>query len=116
MTTAAAGTPATVKIGETTITSYDAIAAGDRAKAEEAAFGKQINMALQASGYPLVRGVAKVPESKLDAFVAANPELALDAAAVRAGEKTMVPADKLVADKLLTQEEVAVPPKWRSIT
>lgn len=44
VTTAAAGTPATVKIGETTITSYDAIAAGDRAKAEEAAFGKQINM------------------------------------------------------------------------
>ncbi|ASP96440.1 MFS transporter [Sinorhizobium meliloti] len=106
VTTAAAGTPATVKIGETTITSYDAIAAGDRAKAEEAAFGKQINMALQASGYPLVRGAAKVPESKLDAFVAANPELGLDAAAVRAGEKTMVPADKLVADKLLTQEEV----------
>ena len=106
VTTAAAGTPATVKIGETTITSFDAVAAGDKAKAEEAAFGKQINMALQAAGYPLVRGVAKVPESKLDAFVAANPELGLDAAAVRAGEKAMVPADKLVADKLLTQEEV----------
>ncbi|MCA1407055.1 MFS transporter [Ensifer sp. IC3342] len=106
VSTAAAGTPATVKIGETTITSYDAVAAGDKAKAEDAAFSKQVNMALQASGYPLVRAAAKVPESKLDAFVAANPELALDAAAVRAGEKTMVPADKLVADKLLTKEEV----------
>ncbi|WEX88767.1 MFS transporter [Sinorhizobium garamanticum] len=106
VTTAAAGTPATVKIGETTINSYDAVAAGDKAKSEDAAFSKQVNMALQASGYPLVRAAAKVPESKLDAFVAANPELALDAAAVRAGEKTMVPADKLIADKLLTKEEV----------
>ncbi|AWI59304.1 MFS transporter [Sinorhizobium fredii] len=106
VTTAAAGTPATVKIGETTITGYDAVAAGDKAKAEDSAFKKQVNMALQASGYPLVRGAAKVPDSKLDGFVAANPELALDAAAIRAGEKAMVPADKLVADKQLTKDEV----------
>ncbi|NVD40745.1 MHS family MFS transporter [Ensifer sp. HO-A22] len=106
VTTAAAGTPATVKIGEATINSYDAIAAGDGAKAAGAAFEKQTNMALHDAGYPLVRGAAKVPESKLDGFVAANPELALDAAAVRGGEKTVVPADKLIADKLLTKDEV----------
>ncbi|MEI3852416.1 MULTISPECIES: MFS transporter [Ensifer] len=106
VTTAAAGTAATVKVGDTTINSYDAVAAGDGAKAANAAFEKQTNTALHNSGYPLVRGAAKVPESKLDGFVAANPELALDPAAVRGGEKTMVPADKLVADKLLTKDEV----------
>ncbi|AHK42818.1 MULTISPECIES: MFS transporter [Ensifer] len=106
VTTAAAGTAATVEVGETTINSYDAIAAGDGAKAANAGFEKQTNMALHDAGYPLVRGAAKVPESKLDGFVAANPELALDAAAVRGGEKTMVPADKLIADKLLTKDEV----------
>jgi MFS family permease len=106
VTSAAAGTAATVKVGDTTINSYDAIAAGDGAKAANAAFEKQTNMALHNAGYPLVRGAAKVPESKLDGFVAANPELSLDAAAVRGGEKTMVPADKLVADKLLTKDEV----------
>jgi MFS family permease len=106
VTTAAPGTAATVKVGDTTINSYDAIAAGDGAKAANAAFEKQTNMALHNAGYPLVRGAAKVPESKLDGFVAANPELSLDAAAVRGGEKTMVPAEKLIADKLLTKDEV----------
>ncbi|CAN7347479.1 MFS transporter [Rhizobium sp. LjRoot30] len=100
-----AGTPATVKIGDETVSSYDAIAAGDKAKALGGAFEKQINMALHDSGYPLVRGAAKVPDAKLDAFVAANPELALNAEAIRAGEKATVPADKLVADKLLTADE-----------
>ncbi|CAN7179764.1 MFS transporter [Pararhizobium sp. LjRoot235] len=102
-----AGSAATVKIGDMTINSYDAIAAGDKAKATGAAFEKQINMALQASGYPLVRAAAKVPESKLDGFVAANPELALDAAAVRGGEKATMTAEQLVAAKLLTAEEAA---------
>jgi MFS family permease len=106
VTEGAAGTPATVKIGETTINSYDAVAAGDGAKAANSAFEKQTNMALQDAGYPLVRGATKVPDSKLDGFVAANPELALDAVAVRGGEKTVVPADKLVSDKLLTKDEV----------
>lgn len=106
VTTAAAGTAATVKVGDTTINSYDAVAAGDGAKAANAAFEKQINMALHNAGYPLVRGAAKVPDAKLDGFVTANPELSLDAAAVRGGEKTMVPAEKLIADKLLTKDEV----------
>src|SRR5690606_31301640 len=87
VSTAAAGTAATVKIGEQTINSYDATAAGDQAKALDAAFQKQTNMALHEAGYPLVRGAAKVPDSKLDAFVADNPELKLDAAAIRGGEK-----------------------------
>ena len=50
---------------------------------------------------------AKVADQKLDAFVAANPELALDAAAIRAGEKTMVPVEQAIKDKLITAEEAA---------
>ena len=38
--TAAPGTPATVKIGNETVESYDAVAAGDKAKAKNAAFAK----------------------------------------------------------------------------
>lgn len=102
-----AGSAATVKIGEETVTSYDAIAAGDKAKASGAAFEKQINIALHDAGYPLVRGAAKVPESKLDGFVAANPELALDAAAVRGGDKASMTGEQLVAAKLLTADEAA---------
>ncbi|CAN7307537.1 MFS transporter [Pararhizobium sp. LjRoot255] len=102
-----AGSAGTVKIGDAAISSYDAIAAGDKAKAMGGAFEKQVNMALQTSGYPLVRAAAKVPESKLDGFVAANPELALDAAAVRGGEKATMTGEQMVAAKLLTAEEAA---------
>ncbi|MGF7004640.1 MFS transporter [Aminobacter sp. BE322] len=107
VTTAAAGTAATVKVGETTVESYDAVAAGDQAKAKDGAFTKAVNMALHAAGYPLVRGAAKVADQKLDAFVAANPELKLDAAAIRGGEKSTVALDQAVKDKLLTAEEAA---------
>ena len=72
--TAAPGTAATVKIGNETVESYDVIAAGDDAKAKEAAFVKAVNIALQDGGYPLVRDPAKVADQKLDALVAANPE------------------------------------------
>jgi hypothetical protein len=95
------------RIGEETVTGYDAIAAGDKAKASGAAFEKQINIAFHDAGYPLVRGAAKVPESKLDGFVAANPELTLDAAAVRGGDKASMTGEQLVAAKLLTAEEAA---------
>ena len=106
--TAAAGTAATVKIGETKpIESYDAVAAGDEAKAKDGAFDKAVNIALQDGGYPLVRDPAKVADAKLDALVAANPKLALDAAAIRAGDKTMVPVEQAVKDKLITAEEAA---------
>ncbi|MER8924025.1 MFS transporter [Mesorhizobium sp. M0802] len=107
VTTAAAGTPATVKIGNETAESYDAVAAGDQLKAKEAAFGKAINIALQDGGYPLKRAAAKVADQKLDAFVAANPELKLDAAAIRAGEKTAVPTEQAIKDKVLTKDEAA---------
>ncbi|SFB54251.1 Predicted arabinose efflux permease, MFS family [Rhizobium sp. NFR07] len=102
-----AGQPATVKIGDNTVTSYDAVAAGADAKAKQTALEKGINVALHDAGYPLTRGATKVPDSKLDAFVAANPELGLDAAAVRAGDKATVPAADLVSQKLLTADEAA---------
>jgi len=103
----AAGTPASVKIGDATIASYDAIAAGADAAAKDRAFQKQVDIALHDGGYPLVRGVAQVPDAKLDAFIAANPELNLNAEAVRAADKKMVATEKLVADKLLTPAETA---------
>ena len=101
----AAGEPASVKIGNATIASYDAITAGADASAKDKAFQKQVNIAMHDSGYPLVRGAAQVPDAKLDAFIAANPELGLNADAVRATDKKMVATDKLVADKLLTPAE-----------
>ncbi|MGM5057494.1 MFS transporter [Rhizobium sp. 814_E9_N1_1] len=100
-----AGQPATVKVGNATIPSFDVVAAGDKAKGMTAAFEKGVNIALHDAGYPLNRGVVKVPDAKLDAFIAANPELSLNADAVRAGEKETVPAAKLVETKLLTADE-----------
>ncbi len=105
VSTAAAGTAATVTIGNETVQSYDALAAGDQAKAKDAAFVKSVNSALQDGGYPLVRDPAKVVEAKLDALVAGNPKLALDAAAIRAGDKTVVPVEQAIKDKLVTSEE-----------
>lgn len=106
-----AGSVATIKIGDATIESYDAAKAADQAKAMDAKMQKGINLALQTNGYPLVRAAAKVPDSKLDAFVAANPELSLDAAAIRAGEKATVPSADLVKDKILMAEEAAAAPE-----
>ena len=103
----AAGQPAAIKIGDETIASFDVAAAGDKAKGMTAAFEKGVNIALHDAGYPLNRGAIKVPDAKLDAFIAANPELALNADAVRAGEKETMPADKLVAGKLLTADEAS---------
>ncbi|WP_269930557.1 MFS transporter [Aminobacter sp. HY435] len=111
VTTAAPGTPATVKIGNETVTSFDAIAAGDAAKANDAAFSKAVNIALHDAGYPLVRGTAKVADQKLDAFIAANPELKLDAAAIRAGDKATMPTEQAIKDKLVTAEEAAGAPE-----
>ncbi|HTV70537.1 MAG TPA: MFS transporter [Rhizobiaceae bacterium] len=100
-----AGSAATVKVGETTIESFDAIAAGDQAAAKTAAFGKAVNIALHDGGYPLNRAASTVPDVKLDAFAAANPELNLDVAAIRAGASKTVPVADLVAAKTLTAEE-----------
>jgi MFS family permease len=105
VTTAAPGTPATVKIGEETVTSFDAVAAGDQAAGLGRAFEKSINIALHDGGYPLVRGAATVADQKLDAFIAANPELTLDAAAIRGGDKKTIPVEQAIKDKLVTAEE-----------
>jgi len=102
-----AGQPATVKIGDRSVTSFDSVAAGADAAARQRAFEKEVNVALHDAGYPLSRGPVKVPDSKLDAFIAANPELGLNAEAVRAGDKATVPAADLVSQKLLTAEEAA---------
>ena len=109
--TAAPGTAASVKIGSETVASYDAVAAADKAASSDAAFKKAINLSLQDGGYPLKRAASKVSDQKLDAFVAANPELKLDAAAIRAGDKTMVPVAQAVKDKLLTTDEAAGAPE-----
>ncbi|CCV06783.1 Major facilitator superfamily MFS_1 [Mesorhizobium metallidurans STM 2683] len=109
--TAAPGTAASVKIGNETVESYDATAAGDQAKAKDTAFVKAVNMSLQDGGYPLKRAAIKVPDQKLDAFIAANPELKLDAAAIRGGEKATVPTDQAIKDKLLTADEAAGAPE-----
>jgi MFS family permease len=100
-----AGQPATVKVGDATITSYDATAAGAGAAARNAAFTHDMNLILQKAGFPLARDPAKVPDAKLDAFIAANPELGLDAATVRAGDKTVTPVADLVKAKLLTADQ-----------
>ncbi|MBN9548743.1 MAG: MFS transporter, partial [Alphaproteobacteria bacterium] len=107
VSTAAPGTAATVKIGSETVQSYDAIAAGEQATAKDAAFAKAINMSLQDGGYPLKRAAIKVADQKLDAFVAANPELKLDAATIRGGEKATVPTEQAIKDKLITSDEAA---------
>jgi MFS family permease len=111
VSTAAPGAAATVKIGNETVEAYNAIAAGDQAKAKDAAFVKAVNISLRDGGYPLKRAAAKVTDQKLDAFIAANPELKLDAAAIRAGEKATVPTEQAVKDKLLTAEEAAGAPE-----
>jgi len=107
VTTAAPGTAATVTIGDKTIESFDAVAAGDQATAMGNAFNKAVNIALHGGGYPLVRGAATVADQKLDAFAAANPELNLDVAAIRAGEKKEIPVEQAIKDKLVTAEEAA---------
>ena len=105
--TAAPGTAATVKIGNETVESYDAVAAGDQATAKGAAFQKAVFNSLQHGGYPLVRDPIKVADQKLDKLVADNPLAKLDAAAIRAGAKTAVPLEQAVKDKLITAEEAA---------
>ena len=100
-----AGQPATIKIGDATITSYDATAAGANATAKGASFAHDMNLALQKAGFPLARDPAKVPDAKLDGFITANPELGLNAATVRAGDKTVTPVADLVKAKLLTAEQ-----------
>ncbi|MGY5808838.1 MFS transporter [Rhizobium sp. LEGMi198b] len=102
-----AGQPATVTVGDTTVTSYNAVTAGADAAAKSAVFTHDLNLALQKAGFPLARDPAKVPDVKLDGFIAANPELGLNATTVRAGDKTVTPVADLVKAKLLTADQAA---------
>ncbi|MCX8999523.1 MFS transporter [Rhizobiaceae bacterium BDR2-2] len=99
------GQVATVTIGDTTVEGYSATDPAATAKATT--FEKDVNIALQSNGYPLRRGAVKVPETKLDAFVAANPELNLNAETIRAGERSVVTTEELIEAGLLTAEEAA---------
>jgi hypothetical protein len=101
---AAAGTVASVKIGDKVIPSY--VNAGDDAKANTAKFQKATYFALKDAGYPLVRGTAMVAESKIAGFVAANPELGLDEAKIKATAPETMPAAKMIRDKVATAAEL----------
>jgi hypothetical protein len=62
---AAAGTPATIKIGETVITSYSSKGlSADEAKKKDAEFKKGVAEALKAAGYP-----SKADPAKVDKFM-----------------------------------------------
>jgi MFS family permease len=101
----AAGAPASIGLGGVKVDSYDAVAAGDKAAGMKSGFEKAVNLAMQKAGYPLVRDPAKVSGPKLAGFATANPELALDVAAIEGGEKAMMPVADAVKGKLLTDEE-----------
>jgi MFS family permease len=101
----AAGSVASVKIGDAVTDSYDAVKAGDDAAKLKGAFEKGVNLAMQAGGYPLVRDASKVAGSKLAAFIEKNPELKLDQATIEGGEKAMMAVADAVKAKLLTDEE-----------
>nr|WP_316650946.1 MFS transporter [uncultured Gellertiella sp.] len=98
-------TDASVKIGNAVIPSFDAVKAGEEAKAKTAGFEKAAYLAMQASGYPLVRDPAKVAEAKLAGFIGKNPELKLDLATIQASAKTSVPVASAIKDKIVTAEE-----------
>jgi Sugar (and other) transporter len=55
-----AGTPATIKIGDKVITSFDKVAAGADGAAKEKAFNDQATVAIRAAGYPAAADPAKV--------------------------------------------------------
>jgi MFS family permease len=101
---APAGTLASVKIKDTVIPSF--VNAGDDAKANLAKFQKASYFALKDAGYPLVRSPAMVAESKIAAFVAANPELGLDEAKIKALTPETLPAAKMIRDKIATSAEL----------
>ncbi len=118
----AAGSMASVKLGDATVESYDAIkteaAGAEAAKAEgkeykegaasgaaKGKFEKAINLAMQAGGYPLVRDASKVAGPNLAAFIGKNPELNLDQAAIEGGNKAMMKVADAVAAKLITEDQ-----------
>ncbi|MDB5551525.1 MAG: hypothetical protein JWL86_1509 [Rhizobium sp.] len=101
---AAAGTVASIKIGDAVIPSF--VNSGDQAKANTAKFQKASYTALKTAGYPLTRGAAMVAEPKLAAFVAANPELNLTEEQIKATPPETLPAAKMIRDKIVTAAEL----------
>ncbi len=116
------GAPASIELGGVKVDSYDAnqaeAAGAEKAKADgkeytagaasgaaKGAFEKAVNLAMQKGGYPLVRAKTDVVESKLAGFAEKNPELALDVAAITAGEKKAMPVADAVKAKLLSEDE-----------
>ena len=99
---AAPSTAASVKISEATVESYDSITTCDQARAKAGAFVKAINIALHGRSYPLVRGVAKVADQKLNV------------AAIRVGEQLTVPDAQASKDKIITAKETACAPEISS--
>ena len=57
---APAGTPATIKIGDKVITSFDKVAAGADGAAKEKAFNDQATAAIRAAGYPAAADTTKM--------------------------------------------------------
>lgn len=102
---APAGTPATVKIGDTVIPSF-VNNGSDEAKKALPAFQKAAYTALKTAGYPLARSPALIPEPKLAAYVAANPEMNLTVEQIKATPPETLPAAKLIRDKLATAAEL----------
>jgi MFS family permease len=101
---AAAGTVASVKIGDATIPSF--VNTGADAKANTAKFEKAAFTALKTAGYPLTRAPAQVAEPKIAAFLAANPELGLDEAKVKAAPPETMSAAKLIREKIMTAADL----------
>jgi len=101
---AAAGTIASVKIGDATIPSF--VNTGADAKANTAKFEKAAFTALKTAGYPLTRAPAQVAEPKIAAFLAANPELGLDEAKVKAAAPETMSAAKLIREKIMTAADL----------
>jgi MFS family permease len=101
---AAPGTVASVKIGNAVIPSF--VNSGADAKANTAKFQKAAYFALKDAGYPLARGTAMVAEPKIAGFVAANPELGLDEAKIKATTPETLPAAKMIRDKIATSDDL----------
>jgi hypothetical protein len=58
------------------------------------------------AGYPLARSAAMVPEPKIAAFLAANPELGLDEAKIKSITPEVMSAAKMIRDKVATAKDL----------
>ncbi|MGV3549140.1 MFS transporter [Rhizobium sp.] len=86
----------TIKVKDTVIPVSDATG-----------FVKPTFVALRDAGYPLMRAAASVPEPKIAAFIAANPELGLTEEQVKAMKSENQAAAKMIRDKTMKADELA---------